>query len=56
MKVEVRYLPVRMEIAYILYEGIHYPVCTTDMVANGKAKRYNLPVIDYSKRGVSSNV
>jgi len=56
MKVEVRYLPDHMENAYILYEGIHYPVRPTDKVANGKAKRNNLPVIDYSKRGVSSNV
>ena len=56
MKVEVRYLPDRMEAAYILYEGNHYPIHPTDKVANGKAKRNNLPVIDYSKRGVTTNV
>jgi len=52
MKVEIRYLPDRMEDAYILYEGVHYPIHPTDKVANGKAKRNNLPLMDYSKRGV----
>jgi len=52
MKVEVRYLPDRMEEAYILYEGLHYPIRVTDKVANGKTKRNNLPVIDYTKREV----
>jgi len=52
MKVEVRYLPDGMEDAYILYDGLHYPVRLTDKVANGKTKRNNLPVIDYAKRGV----
>ena len=52
MKVEIRYLPDHMEDAYILYEGVHYPIHRTDKVANGKAKRNNLPLIDYSKRGV----
>ena len=51
MKVEIRYLPDRMEDAYILYEGVHYPIYQTNKVANGKTKRNNLPVIDYSKRG-----
>ncbi len=51
MKVEIRYLPDHMEDAYILYEGVHYPIYLTNKVANGKTKRNNLPVIDYSKRG-----
>jgi transposase InsO family protein len=49
MKVEVRYLPGHMEDAYILYEGVHYPIMRTDKVANSKTKRNNLPKIDYSR-------
>lgn len=56
MKVEIRYLPDHMEDAYILYENVHYPIHPTDKVANGKAKRNNLPTIDYSKRGDDKNV
>lgn len=56
MKVEIRYLPDYMQDAYILYENIHYPIRRTDKVANGKTKRNNLPVIDYSKRGESAHV
>jgi len=50
-KVEVRYLPGRMEDAYILSEGKHYPIRLTDKVANSKIKRNNMPTIDYSKCG-----
>jgi hypothetical protein len=56
MKVEIRYLPDRMEDAYIFYEGIHYPIRATDKVANGKAKRNSLPSIDYSKQGGMTHV
>lgn len=49
MKVEIRYLPDAMEDAYLLYEGIHYPIMRTDKAANSKLKRSNLPKIDYSK-------
>jgi len=51
MKVEIRYIPGQMEDAYILYEGIHYQIPTTDKVANCRTKRNNLPAIDYSKKG-----
>ena len=39
--VEIRYLPDHMEDAYILYEGVHYPIHTTDKVANSKTRRNN---------------
>ena len=49
MKVDIRYLPDKMEDAYILYEGKQYPIHTTDKVANSKAKRNNpTPTIRYS--------
>ena len=51
MKVDIRFLPSQMENAYILYEGIHYPIPLTDKVANSRTKRNNLPSIDYSVRG-----
>lgn len=50
MKVEIRYLPGAMEHAYILYDGIHYPICPTDKAANAHARRNNLPSIDYSRK------
>jgi hypothetical protein len=49
MVVEVRFLPGAMEDAYILYDGIHYPIRKTDKVANSKTKRNNLPKINYGK-------
>jgi putative transposase len=54
MKVEIRYIPDHMDDAYILYEGIHYRIIATDKVANCRAKRNNLPVIDYSMKGDDS--
>ena len=51
MKVDIRFLPTNMEDAYILYEGVHYPIPLTDKVANSRVKRNNLPSIDYSKEG-----
>jgi transposase InsO family protein len=51
MTVEVRFLPGAMENAYILYEGVHYPIPRTDKFANCKTKRNNLPKIDYGKDG-----
>lgn len=47
MTVEVRYLPGQMENAYILYEGIHYPIVSTDKVANSRTKRNNDFTINY---------
>jgi transposase InsO family protein len=56
MTVEVRFLPGAMEDAYILYEGIHYPIPATDKVANSKTKRNNLPTINYGKEEGNTNV
>ena len=50
-KVEVRFLPDRMEDAFIFDAGIRYPLKFTDKVANGKAKREKWPTIDYSAGG-----
>lgn len=51
MKAEVRYLPDRMEDAYILYEGEHFPIRRTDKNDNAKTKRKNdLPQISYSRK------
>jgi transposase InsO family protein len=51
--VEVRFLPDRLNEAYIFEDGIHYPLKPTDKQANCKAKRDNLPTVDYSKGGIS---
>jgi hypothetical protein len=50
-KVEVRFLPDRLEDAYIFDAGVRYPLKLTDKVANGKAKRDKGPTIDYSLGG-----
>ena len=55
-KVEIRYLPDKMEAAYIYYEYRHYPIRPTNRVENGKTKRENVHAIDYSKAGGSDNV
>ena len=46
MRVDIRFLPDQMDDAYILYEGVHYPIPHTDKVANSRSKRNNLPKID----------
>ena len=51
MKVEVRFLPVDMANAYILYEGQRYPIRATNKVENSRTKRNNPPAIDYSMSG-----
>lgn len=52
MKVDIRFLPDRMDEAFILYEGKHYPLNATDKVANSMTKRNNnFDPLDYSKRG-----
>jgi transposase InsO family protein len=58
MKVEIRFLPNRMEEAYILYDGKHYPILRTDKVANSRTKRKNniADPLDYSIRGGAKNV
>ena len=49
--VEVRFLPDRMEDAFIFDAGVRYPLKRTDKVANGKARRENFPTVDYSRGG-----
>jgi transposase InsO family protein len=48
-KVEVRFLPDRLEDAFIFDADIRYPLKLTDKIANGKAKREKWPTIDYSQ-------
>ncbi len=55
-KVQVRFLPDKMEQSYIFHEGKHFPLILTDKVANGKSKRDNAIRIDYSRKGGSSDV
>ncbi len=43
MKVEVRFLPMDMQNAYILYEGQRYPIRVTNKVENSRTKRNNPP-------------
>lgn len=49
--VEVRFLPDRLEDAFIFDAGVRHPLKPTDKVANGKAKRERWPTIDYSRGG-----
>jgi hypothetical protein len=51
--VEVRFLPDRLNEAYIFDDGTRYPLKITDKQANSKAKRDNLPTVDYSKGGLA---
>jgi transposase InsO family protein len=46
-RVEIRYMPDEMESAYILDEGINYPIRKTNKVENGKTKRNNSYSISY---------
>lgn len=55
-KVEIRYLPDRMQDAYIFFEGKHYPIRLTNRIENGHTKRNNQYAIDYSKMEDSKNV
>lgn len=56
LTVEVRYLPDRMQDAYIFFEGKKYLIRKTNRVENGVTKRNNQHSIDYSKMGGSDNV
>ncbi len=56
MKVEVRFLPVDMKNAYILYDGQRYPIRVTNKVENSRTKRNNPPAIDYSMGGGNTDV
>lgn len=52
MKVDIRFLPDRMDDAFILYEDMHFSIGKTDKVANSMTKRNNnFDPLDYSKRG-----
>ena len=51
MKVEIRFRPDDMSTAYILYDGVHYPIRKTDRNENCRTKRDNPPYIDYAKLG-----
>jgi hypothetical protein len=53
--VDVRFLPDRLDEAYIYDNGKHFPLKVTDKHANSKVKRLDLPTVDYSK-GVASSV
>ncbi|MDD2498628.1 MAG: DDE-type integrase/transposase/recombinase [Desulfitobacteriaceae bacterium] len=55
-KVEIRFLPDRMEDAYIFFEGTHFPIRPTNRVENGRTKRNNIHAIDYSKMGDLNHV
>lgn len=55
-RVEIRYLPDRMQDAYIFFEGKRYPIRLTNRVENGRTKRNNQHAIDYSKMEDSKNV
>jgi transposase InsO family protein len=55
-KVEIRFLPDRMQDAYILLEGKHYQLRPTNRVENGLTKRNNTHAIDYSKIGGTHHV
>jgi transposase InsO family protein len=47
--VEVRFLPDRLHEAFILSNGIRYPLILTDRQANSKTKRISGPTVDYSR-------
>jgi len=50
-RVEIRYLPDEMEHAYILDDGVKYPIRKTNKVENGKTKRNNAYAISYGGGG-----
>ena len=50
-KVEIRFLPDRMQDAYIFFDDKKYPIRQTNRVENGRTKRSNSHAIDYSKMG-----
>jgi len=55
MKVEIRFLPDKMNSAYILYGDSRFPLSKTDKVANSQVKRKNkFTAIKYSQEGEQS--
>lgn len=55
-KVEIRYLPDRMDEAYIYSDYTHYAIRLTNRFENTRTKRANIHAIDYSKVGGADNV
>jgi len=55
-KVEVRFLPDRMQDAFIFFEGKQFPIRPTNRVENARTKRDNTHAIDYSKLGGADDV
>jgi len=53
--VEVRFLPDRLDEAYIYDNGKRFPLKRTDKQANSRVKREDWPTVDYS-RGATSGV
>jgi len=53
--VEVRFLPDKLSEAYILENGVRFPLKLTDKQANSRVKRTSWPTVDYSK-GAAANV
>lgn len=55
MKVDIRYLPDRMEEAYLLYGDTRFPISKTNKEENARTKRNNaFPEISYSSEGGES--
>lgn len=54
MTVDIRFIPGKMESAYILYEDTKQPIRKTNKVENCHTKRNNPPALDYSKIGGES--
>ncbi len=55
-KVEIRFLPVDMDNAFILFDSKRFPIRKTDKNENCRTKRNNAPKIDYSRLGGTSDV
>ncbi|MDR0491080.1 MAG: DDE-type integrase/transposase/recombinase [Oscillospiraceae bacterium] len=52
--VEVRFLPGRLDEAYIYDNGKRFPLKLTDKQANSRAKRKDWPTVDYSKEAAAN--
>jgi hypothetical protein len=55
-KVQIRFLPDRLDDAYILHESQAFPLRLTDKPANARAKRKKTPMIDYALLGGDRHV
>jgi len=49
--VEVRFLPGKLDEAYIFDNDEHFPLKMTDKQANSKVKREKFPTVDYARGG-----